>query len=261
MIARLLIMAGCVVVALAGAALGRRRVSHDLLVRNQAFTGITYQIVGAVYGVYLAFTIVVVWQGFDQAEQSATAEAVHLSEVWRDVQVLPTAERRRVEQSIRDYAEAVVQREWPAMARGEGVDAEAQRRYDDVWETLYAVRAKASGPGDAQFFGEAIEQMNTVGLQRRMRLLDNDSELPAVVWTLLIGGGLTVIAFSYFIGVPHAGMQAGVTAALTALIVFCLLLVAALQHPFVGDIGIQPTAYQTVLRSLHDRLQQDLLVR
>src|SRR4029079_4082902 len=99
------------------------------------------------YGVYLAFTIVVVWQQFDQAEQEATSEAVHLSEGWRDIQVLPDQPRRAVETRLRDYAEAVVQREWPSMAAGHGADAETARRYEEIWRELYAARASASGAG------------------------------------------------------------------------------------------------------------------
>ena len=118
-----------------------------MLAQNQTFTGVTYSIVGAVYGVYLAFTIVVVWQQFDQAEQNTTSEAVHLSETWRDVQILPEATRLDVQSRLLAYSEAVVEREWPSMATGKGADPETARRYEDVWQALYTARAQATPPG------------------------------------------------------------------------------------------------------------------
>jgi hypothetical protein len=257
MLARLLILAAANAVSVGGVLLVRRRVPYHVLAQNQAFTGVTYTIVGAVYGVYLAFTIVVVWQQFDQAEQNATAEAVHLSEAWRDVQVLPPAPRHVMEERLLSYADAVVHREWPSMAARQGADAETARLYEEVWNGLYAVRAQASLPGDAMFFSEAVREMNTIGVQRRMRLLASDSRLPTIMWILLIGGGIVTVGFTYFVGTTHSWLQIGVTAALTGLVVFSLLLVAALQHPFEGDISVKPAAYEGLIQSFRDRLQHE----
>jgi len=261
MLERVLTVAVSVAVAIAGVAIARWRVPYGVLERNHYFTGVTYTIVGAVYGVYLAFTVVVVWQQFDQADQNATSEAVHLSEVWRDVQVLAPPTRRGVETALRDYAQSVVQREWPSMALGHGADPETARSYEEVWRELYAVRGEITSSGDAPFFNEAVREMNTIGVQRRMRLLSSDSALPSIMWILLIGGGVITIAFAYLIGAPHAWMQVSVTAALTALLVFSLLLVSALQHPFSGDISVRPVAYESVVKSFADRLQAETLGR
>ena len=48
-------------------------------------------------------------------------------------------------------------------------------------------------------------------------------------------------------------VHALVTTPLTALIVFNLLLVAALQHPFSGDASVKPDAVESALKSLGDR--------
>jgi hypothetical protein len=252
-----LVILVAVVAAVVGTAVARRRMPYEMLARNQPFTAVTYTIVGAVYGVYLAFTIIVVWERFAQAEHNATSEAVHLSEAWRDLQVLPPPARRTVEIRLRDYAESVVQREWPSIAAGKGADPQTARLYEELWREIYAVRTQAAGIVDGPFFGEAVQQMNAVGVQRRLRLLDSDSALPLIMWILLVGGGVVTVGFSYVVGAPHAGIQAWATAALAALVVFSLLLVAALQHPFAGDIGIKATAYESVLKSFQDRLQEE----
>jgi hypothetical protein len=99
------------------------------------------------------------------------------------------------------------------------------KRYEDLWRSLYAVRSEMSRP--------------------------------AIMWVLLIGGGIITVGFTYLIGAPNVWVEASITASLTALVVFSLLLVAALQHPFSGDISVKSTAYEGVLQSFADRLQRD----
>lgn len=255
MLTRLAILVVTTGLSIVGVLFARRRIPHEVLAQNQTFTGVTYSIVGAVYGVYLAFTIVVVWQQFDQAEQNTVSEAVHLSETWRDVQVLPEVNRLAVQSRLMAYSESVVEREWPSMASGKGADPDTARRYEDLWQALYAARAQATNPGEAIFFTEAVREMNTIGVQRRMRLLASDSTLPVIMWALLIGGGIVTVGFTYIIGSAHAWIQLWVTGTLTALIVFSLILVAALQHPFGGDISVKPEAFEGVVKSFHERMQ------
>src|SRR5262245_42156834 len=138
---RLLITGACVAVTLAGIFILRRLFSHDVLQQNNEFLGFIYAVVGAVYGVYLAFTIVVVWEQFDQADRTATAEAVHLSEVWRDVTVIAPPFRDAMHQRLIVYASNVVEREWPSMARRSGADPETAKSYEDAWRALYDARA------------------------------------------------------------------------------------------------------------------------
>src|SRR5262245_18857379 len=109
---RLLIVLASMIVSVFGVVVVRRRIPHERLQANNEFTGVAYAIIGAVYGVYLAFTVVVVWEQFVGAEKNATSEAVYLSQVWRDIAVLPPEARVPVERRLIDYAGAVIDREW-----------------------------------------------------------------------------------------------------------------------------------------------------
>jgi len=72
-VSRLLITGACVAVTLASILILRRLVPHETLKQNNEFLGFIYAVVGGVYGVYLAFTIIVVWEQFQQADQTATS--------------------------------------------------------------------------------------------------------------------------------------------------------------------------------------------
>ncbi|MGB7360092.1 MAG: hypothetical protein WA944_19805 [Mycobacterium sp.] len=63
------------------------------------------------------------------------------------------------------------------------------------------------------------------------------------------GGGGVVMAFTFLFGtrdvVVHA-LAVGLTAALLA---FVLYLIFALEHPYVGDLSVEPTEYANVLEA------------
>jgi len=252
-ISGLLITGACVAVTLVSIFVLRRLFSHELLQQNNEFLGFIYSVVGAVYGVYLAFTIIVVWEQFEQADRTATSEAVHLSEAWRDVTVVSPPLRDALHDRLIAYASNVVRREWPSMAQRTGADPETAKSYEDAWRALYDARAGVSTPTDLAFFNEAVRQMNELGMQRRLRILSAESSLPPIMWFLLIGGGVITVLFTFVIGTRHVWVQALASTALTALIVLSLLLVAALQHPFAGAVSVGPEAFESVLKSFADR--------
>src|SRR5262245_43314419 len=253
-VSRFVISLACVARTLVGVFALRRLFPPEVLKQNNEFLGFIYAVVGAVYGVYLAFTIIVVWEQFEQAETTATSEAVHLSEVWRDVTVVsPPTLRDALHDRLIAYASNVVQREWPSMAQRDGADPDTARSYEAVWQALYDARAGVSTPTDLAFFNEAVRQMNELGMQRRLRILSAESSLPPIMWFLLVGGGIITVLFTFIIGTRHAWVQALASTALTALIVLSLLLVSALQHPFAGDVRVKPEAFESVLKSFADR--------
>src|SRR5437764_3448423 len=102
--------------AASGVVIVRRIIKPEDLRDNNEFTGFTYAFVGLLYGVFLAFTVVVVWQHFEDADSNATNEAAHLHELWRDAGALPGGVL--IQQQVRTYAASVIDHEWPNMAAG-----------------------------------------------------------------------------------------------------------------------------------------------
>ena len=49
------------------------------------------------------------------------------------------------------------------------------------------------------------------------------------------------------------GMQYLVVGVVTGLVTFSILLVAAMQYPFSGDVSIRPEPYQAVVLSMKER--------
>jgi hypothetical protein len=243
-----------VLVAMIVAALGVavvRRWAPPTLRENNAFTGVTYAFAGLVYGVYLAFTVVIVWEHFASAGTTAASEATRLSELWRDAAVLPGGDV--IQRELYDYTRSVIQDDWPALAtlhRGSDVTS---RKYENLWRAYYAVRLAPSDAAQAAFFDESIAQLNKLGRERRLRVHAGSADIPPMMWGLLIAGGIGMVGFTYLIGTEHGWVQMIVTAFLAGMLTWAVLIVFALANPYSGDVSIQPSAFQSVLQSFDAR--------
>jgi uncharacterized protein DUF4239 len=251
---RLLAVAISVALALILTRLVRRRVQYTALEANNEFAGVMYSMIGLVYGVYLAFTIIAVWEQFSAAEEVATAEATHLSALWRDAQALRPDDRTAIQQQLLNYTSSVVHDEWPMMAREHGPASQTNAIYEDLWRRYYAVQLDGGNAVQSAFYQEMIRRLNDLGLLRRRRLLAAQSELPPLMWILLVAGGIVTVLFTLVFGTRHAWMQYLVIGVVTGLLTFSILLVDAMQYPFSGDVSIHPGPYESVIASMKQRM-------
>jgi len=250
-LARDLITIAVMLLAAAAVYLVRRLVPPKDLRENNEFTGFTWAFVGLVYGVYLAFTVVVVWEHYSSADDTATNEAAQLSELWRDADLLPGG--HEVQDSLLNYAKSVVEDDWPAMARGEEGSAKTNAVYEEVWRTYYNLHPNPSDPTQMAFYQQSLAHLNALGIQRRHRILSGSANLPAIMWFLLISGGVVMVAFSLMVGTPDAWLQYTITTLLAGLLAFAIVIVAALEEPFSGDVCVHPSAFNSVVQSFEAR--------
>ena len=234
----------------------RRLKSHKILSENNEFAGITYPVVGLVYGVFLAFTIIIAWEKFSEAEHSAIYEVTHLSELWRNAQVFPAVHRDRIQEKLYHYVRAVKDKEWLSMAEDGKENEETQKAYESIWMSYYSFEPK--GSGQEIFFAESITHLNEVGQYRRQRIMFSSYELPGILWVFVIAGGIITTSLNYLIGIKSKWSQIIINALIAALIAFSIFLIASLQHPFTGDVNISNAPFESLLVSFDERkIQQN----
>jgi drug/metabolite transporter (DMT)-like permease len=93
---------------------------------------------------------------------------------------------------------------------------------------------------------------------RRDRLLEAKHGLPAILWVVLIVGGIILVSFTYLFGLDSTLIHLLMVAALALIISLVLFTVAALDYPFKGDITIGPDAMEQVLRRFESSKLSDL---
>jgi hypothetical protein len=232
-----------VVASLLGLHLVRRAVPYGVLKQNNDVVGFVYAMVGVVYAVLLAFTVVVCWEQYEGAAHNVEEEASTVGDLFRDARGFgeSDASANVIQAALVNYVQAVVWDEWPAMAKGEQSQW-AKTQYELLWPPYYDYRPAT--PQQIAFYNESLRKLNQLGDHRRARLLDSRSALPSIFWVLLIAGGSLTVAYTYLYGIENAQIHALIVASLAGLIGFCLFLLLSLAYPFPGGNAIQPEPFQ-----------------
>lgn len=235
-----IIVGGSILVALLGFNVFLRRLPQERLRESNDVGGLIFSAIGVLFTVILAFMVVVVWDQFSTARATADGEVTRLSNLFRDAQVFPTAEREQVQSSLVCYASAVVDKEWSAMADGKASPIAAQN-YQQIWRRYYAM--PLHGEKETAFYQESVTRLNELGQYRRLRLLAARNSFPAILWVFLIAGAVAMIGYTYLLGWKESRHNAIGVAGLAGLSALALFLVFAMNHPFSGTLKVKPGAF------------------
>ena len=95
--------------------------------------------------------------------------------------------------------------------------------------------------------GQAIETFNKLVELRRQRIESISTSVPGVLWVAVLLGALITIAFSYGFVVASLRLHAVLTGLLALMVGVMVFVIAALDHPYLGEVSVTPDAYQVVL--------------
>jgi hypothetical protein len=207
--------------------------------------GFIIAVVGVTYAVLLAFVVVVSWENFSGAEKVVGNEAGALRNVYRDSTAFPPDVRERIHADVRAYASVVVDREWPAMSRGEQGDPQVADTLDTFSQDLSAL--PVATPAQQQYVRVEADRFNDLVTARSARLDYVEQGVPGVLWAALIVGAVVTIGFAMIFGMRSTLLHTLMIASLTALIGVLLFVSLAIDHPFAGDIAVSPSPLQRVL--------------
>jgi ABC-type nickel/cobalt efflux system permease component RcnA len=221
----------------------RACVTFDERRRHNDVAGPIAGIVGTILAVLLSFTLVTVWQEYDQAAQSAFDEASAVSDLCRVATLLPEPTRGRLGGLLRQYASVVVRQEWPLMRDGK-TSPEAAQLIDRVMGVVATYHTDTASQNALQ--SAAIGLAGAAQDARRNRLFDNQQGIPAILWAgllFLVSAMLLTCGLFYM---QKLSVHAVLAAGLGGVVATVLVLTAEFDYPFRGDIQIPPAAWQSV---------------
>lgn len=222
----------------------RTHVSEQVHSGNNEVAGFMFAGVSVIYGVLLAFLVLVVWQTFQDTALVVEQEANTLVDIFRIGQELDTPYNTEIESYAVEYANRVVNDEWPLMVNGNespGVEDTIEK----FWTVHRAIEAAPTAPQNHT--EKLFELLQDLGNKRRIRLLDSRTELPGLMWALLIGGGIVTIGFTFFFRAPTSAAHLSMAAMFAGLLAFVLVLIIELDSPFAGSVRLEPRAFQQAL--------------
>ena len=229
----------------------RRIWPYPTFKENNELIGFTYAVYGLIYGVLLAFTIIIGWEGFQSTEQLVMDEATVLSELWRDSEPFPPAMRADIHNDLTAYTQSVIDDEWPTMAEQGMASPKTQAIYEHLWTLSYEI--KPENEIQRAYLGEFLGRMHELSGDRRLRIMHSTEEVPSVLLLVLLIGGVPTVAYTLLFSNKHAWVQMVIMGNIMLIVLLGLLVTLSLQHPFSGGVSIEPEAFRQLLDSFHLR--------
>ena len=239
-----------------GLLLVQRLVPIEVRQRQNDVAGFIYAVLGVAYAVLLGLMLVAVWEQWEAAKSIVDDEAGEVAEIFWIAHQMPQPEGRQLQELARSYARVVVEEEWPLMQQGKVSSPEAWATLDDIRDIIQSFHSSTND--QLLLHQQALERVNGLADDRRDRLLVAQEGLPAILWVVLIIGGILVVGFTYLFGMENTLTHTLMVAALALVISLTLFTVAALDFPFRGDVHIGPQAFEQVLSRFESSDLSDL---
>ena len=252
----LLVVSISVLVAVAGLVLVQRLVPPTTRKRHNDVAGFIYAVVGVSYAVLLGLVIIAVWEDFAEARDDADREASELAEVFWLAHQLPEAEGVHIQEQARSYAEVVVEEEWPLMKEEGQASPRAWELLDEIRQSLQDL--EVSTAADEVLYQQGLQRVHDVNDARRSRLLDAEEGIPAIMWVVLVVGGVIVVGFTYLFGMDSSLVHTLMVAAVAGVIALALFTVATLDYPFGSGVQVGPDAFELILWRFENSSLSDL---
>ncbi len=205
-------------------------------------------IVGAVYGIILAFVIVDLWTNYHEARATVSQEATRLAQVVVDVRPLEEKDQSRIENAVSGYLDAVVNDEWQQLQVGR----ESPRAHDALDHLALVMEgAELRSNADQVWYAEAVTNFNQVVEARRVRLEAVTRHMPGPFRVLLFAGALVPIGSMLLLSVRHRWKYMLMVSSIALLVSYTLFLSVILDYPFSGTVSVSTAPFhQGVLAPL-----------
>ena len=231
----------CVVVALGFLWLLRRFWPSTQRREHNDIIGWQVSVLGTTYAVIMGFMLYAVWSDFHAAEMTVDAEANSLVNLFRIADGLPATQRDEIQKLSRDYANAMLNEEWPAMNEG-SLSPDSHRIIQQLWTTL--LQSKPASLSEQTSFDQALTELTSVTQYRRLRQLQSQSKLPGILWGLLVVGGILTTLSSCLFGTDNFKLHAIQVFSLSFLLSLTLVAIADIDRPFRGAVHVSPMGFE-----------------
>ena len=104
--------------------------------------------------------------------------------------------------------------------------------------------------GQKTLHAEAYREFTQIVELRRTRLKSLAGGLPVSLWFVLLVGAFFNIAVTWFFHMRSQSMHFWMTVMLSGLLGLLIFMLAAMDHPFRGEISVGPEAFEMVYEQL-----------
>lgn len=212
----------------------RRRIHNEI-------TGWQISVLGTTYAVIIGFMLFAVWSDFRAAQQNAEEESSCLINLFWAASGLPEGQREEIRKQAGNYADAMINDEWPAMYH-----RVLSHAGTEVIEKLWATASQSQTLTASQQVSleQTTAEISSITEHRRIRQLQSQTTLPGILWTVLIVGATITIISACLFGSDYPVLHMLQLVTLTLLLSLTLVAVADINQPFQGSVHVKPTGFE-----------------
>lgn len=214
---------------------------------------VLHAFVSVMYAVALALIVVSVQSDFSAVEDAALTEASKVSDLYRNLDGVEGPDRPRLQAETRQYVDLVLEKEWPALSRGE--QSEETIRHIDLL-ARHVIQLHPTTP-DAQVVQQAlITDIDDVLDARRRRIFLGHSSMSPVMWLIIAAGAMITIGFASLFPMRRISRQVAVMSLAAVMFGMMIFMVVAMDRPLRGELGVQPDAFRLIKGNI-ERLMRE----
>jgi len=174
---------------------------------------------------------------------------VAISDIYQGLELFDMERTREIRTTLVDYAQAVIDDEWPALA-----DDKLSPRVGALKIQLAegVLNLKPVTPTQEKLVSYIMADIDALSDFRVVRLDSALAQPPIYVYVIIFGFLVTMACFGVYR--PQAPLVVLVFL-YTVIVGLVLYLVLAISDPFQGGIAISPTAFEYLVETLHSGIR------
>jgi hypothetical protein len=229
--------------------LALRRVIFSRIIPQAHNDVVSYFMAGmnAIYGITLGLIAVGAWENFKSVDDTVSREAAALGSLYQDTKLIGPPLRDSLHAQLREYCRYTIEDAWPVQQKGT-IPKGGTERLTRFQNTL--VTFQPTTEAEKVVLMECFKQLNHVIEHRRMRLQAVNEGLPIAVWYVILFGGILNIIITWFFMTDRFRVHLLMTAMFAALLGSLVFLVAAMDHPFRGEVSVTAEAFEVIYENM-----------
>lgn len=212
--------------------LTKKSKSHiEILKSNHDLTSYIFNAFGLIYAVLVAFVVFATWGDFQEAKMNSEMEANEVQIIYALSNGFKDEKSDVIKDDLRKYINILINDEWDLLSEGK-VSLEAAETLLKIKNTLFNL--EITSQKDSDIFQSIMERLNSLVEYRKMRIINAEQSVPAILWFILLCGYFTSIIFTYFFVSTSKAVHFSVVSALIFFNTLILYMILVLDNPFTG---------------------------
>lgn len=217
---------------------------YDLTTHDEQGLNTLILLVGSIYSVMFAFVIFVIWGQFTDVENFVMRECNALNDMLRFSRYVDADTNRAIRRAAGQYAQAVLNSEWKALARREQ-DETTEKYFRDLINVI--MKAAPATPVENAMRERLIDIAREAGEHRDERITKSLTRIPPTLVRFVKTMAAALLVLVYVYPFHHAVTGAACFVLIAVVLILANIVMTDTDNPFEGVCNVSPRAFSDLV--------------